>query len=168
MRNSVIRVVAILVLAALTLQISGCSAIMFGVGSAVDHSESRMKYVPGQQWSGISPGTKVTVVRTDSTKVMGKLVEFARLSGEEYRARFADAPVPGAESTSVVVIAADSANVSIPLNQIDGIMVKNHSHYKWIFLGIGLVIDASTVLLFLLLDKMELFGGGSWGYISAH
>ena len=267
MRTVICPKLVLLLLVIAGVYLSGCSMVMYGIGSAMDNNASKTKKVPDRQWSTIAPGSPVTVIRADRTMVKGKFVEFAEFEDAEYRDRFAGVadtnsdfallPRPGESAiltlsnseqvtgelvgydflprilvfreavdgpdlrtaydtarglagavnirnpttgvvqrftvqqfaslsrpdspslpaerlsdwmqdhrvpfVSSILVGENKARTSIPLDQIDSILVQQHSHFKWIFGGIGLAIDAAAVALAIALSDNEIglgIGGG--------
>jgi hypothetical protein len=165
MRNLIMRATVLVTLASLTLQLDGCSVVMFTVGSAIDRSEASPKEVSNDSLNRIRSGAQVVVIRLDSSKVAGKFVHFADSSNANDPAAPGAISKPEFRARAVIVVATDSSTVAVPLSDVAGIWARNHTHYKWVMLGVGLAVDIAAVLTAVVLSHMEIMGGGSWGYI---
>jgi hypothetical protein len=82
---------ALLIAAVATLAVNGCSLIGLGIGASIDSSRPNQKTVPGWQAAAIKPGTAVTVVLKDGTRLSGKYAGPGHIPAEQYAAIYSQA-----------------------------------------------------------------------------
>ena len=84
MREKVSVGLMLLVLVYLMVQLSGCTLIGMGLGSAGDHETSPFKTVSAPDIAGVSPGKKVSITLRSGNSVEGTFLRLYSLNWDEY------------------------------------------------------------------------------------
>jgi hypothetical protein len=88
--KKIISKLALLIVAVATLALSGCSAILGGIGALSDASTPE-RNIPAWQEATIKPGTAINVVLKDGTWLRGKYSGLGRIPAEQYAAIYSQA-----------------------------------------------------------------------------
>jgi hypothetical protein len=70
------------------LNLSGCTAIGFGIGSEIDNNKPDYGPVNEGKLDEVGHGRKIVVELNDSTRVLGKFVGLVKDTGDDYRQRY--------------------------------------------------------------------------------
>jgi len=95
--SKIISKLALVIVAVATLALNGCSMIGLTTGASVDSEKSNQKIVPGWQVMTIAPGTRITIILKDGTRLSGKYSGLDPIPAEQYAAIYSQAREQKAE-----------------------------------------------------------------------
>ncbi|PWB70528.1 hypothetical protein C3F09_08995 [candidate division GN15 bacterium] len=72
------------------LQLAGCSAIGYGLGSAIDGRQGAKGEIPESEWTSVSPGRSVQVYRDSGLFISGSFHGSSITYGTDYKKRYGD------------------------------------------------------------------------------
>lgn len=142
-----VRILSLLLIAALLLGQAGCSVILAIVVAVHEEKHNQSPRQPATDVLGLPPGTKLKLAAKDRPVTIGRLVEQVRL------------PVPEqgqGQQDPIVRLRADWGIHEVPLSDVLWIQTNPHSSWAPVrgFLA-GAILDVAVILL---LSTLE-FGG---------
>jgi len=148
MGKKIIIVAAVAGLMAMTL--SGCTVIMFGLGSLADASKPDSVYVTGCPVDTLGPGTTIHVIKTDGDTISGKFLRAnppitdlgcwgQTLSSTQLGTPDDHRPV------TFILVRCNKETSEIPVEEIKGILWYPKKNGKYVGLAIGACIDGLLI-----------------------
>jgi hypothetical protein len=140
---------AVIIAAVLMMTLSGCSLIMFEVGSLIDSSEPDSVCVSGCPVYTLRRGTAIQVITTDGDTISGKFIGTDPELQPEYWEKTYQSQygkrtyAPGQVQALLVRDGNDTKQVQI--DEIEGISWYNKKNAKYVGLAIGGCMDALLI-----------------------
>jgi hypothetical protein len=118
------KLACLLVMTALSLSISGCSAVGLGVGAMIDQSKPDCKDIPSYNAGTIKKDTEITVYLRDGSQFEGKYDSLSKISPTDYAKTYAKVQM------------AKPCNVILPVigDTVD-VLLKRKTRHNNEFLG---------------------------------
>jgi len=143
-------IILVAMAAALAMTLSGCSAIMFGLGSIADASTPDSILVTGCPVDTLRAGTMIHVIKTEGDTISGKFLRTnpqivhqdywaQTLSGTQFSTP--DDPNP----VTSILVRHDKETSEIPVDEIEGILWYPKKNSKYVGLAIGACFDALLI-----------------------
>ncbi len=103
---------ALMIVAVAISALNGCSLIGLTIGASVDSPKPNQKTAPGGQAMTIAPGTRITIILKDGTRLSGKYSGLDRIPSEQYAAMYSTVREQKPEGIPLPAL-GDSINVGI-------------------------------------------------------
>lgn len=168
MKNSnKFRLVAVVLLMAMTNYLCGCSVVGLSVGATIDSHRPDNKIIEKEQVESIKPDTRTTVFTRDGSQKTGKFGGLTEKPSFEKPDNDRDPGLSASEKQIILRHAVNSDSVLysdytlkisdeyIDLNDISLIEVPRKKYCKWIGLGAGLAIDAVLIFAAIGISSMD-------------
>ena len=142
-------IIVVAIAASLTMSLSGCSVIMYGLGSHTDASLPDSVYVPDCPIDTLRKGLTIHVIRTEGDTISGKFLGtepplpreyYDETYGIDRENKFA-----GFTQVQSLMIRCDKDTSLISIDEIEGILWYPKKNAKYIGLAIGAYIDALII-----------------------
>ena len=152
----------------LTMTFSGCSAIMYGLGSLADASKPDSVYVPGCPIDTLKLGTFIQVITSEDDTISGKYQGTNSQSQyesweTEYHGTYED-QVTDSVQVSAILIRTGKSTLEFPVDNIESILWYPKKNSKYVGLVFGACIDALIIYVIATIEINPLQGGGTPQY----
>jgi len=148
---------------ALSLTISGCSAVGLGIGASIDNTFPNSQVVSNQEIIPVKEGTAITINLKDGSQIRGTyqgLTEITNIKGHRKTSKSGalHRKIAGFDRTPfkrLVIVRTASGLQKISLDEIDTMIIPRKGNMKWIGLMVGMALD----IVWISSLDVEVFGG---------